>query len=255
MALIILAVLMLDVFSTSNFTNPTAPATPATAPTKPAQGPKLNGTLIISVTSNQNATDKLAPPLNSWSGAQGVDIVGTFSAAAIPSESEYLWTTNQNGLAGCLACLPVGLYVLSISYAGLNITIPATVFANNQTLVRVTVTGSVYPLVYSKQSGVLVSPSTASWAMFAQVASSSPVASVSQPVSLNVLQGSLAKGYSVNATVLALGAPTAGTQWLQLGTPTPIDLVDSTSISMTTWVYTSATTVGPVTYTTGLLKP
>jgi len=46
-----------------------------------------------------------------------------------------------------------------------------------------------------------------------------------------------------------------GTQWLQLGTPSYVDLLDATSISMTTWTSSTTTTVGPVTYSVGSLQP
>jgi len=256
LGLIVLSVLMINVFDTSDLVNPAAPRSANTAPGPPSTGRPLNGTLVVLVTSNQNTTNMFAPPSNTSAVAEGVPVVATYAAANLPFQAEYQWTTNARGLTGCIACLPVGLYVLSIQYDGLNMTIPAYVFANNQTLVRVSITGKMYNLVYSQESGVLVTPISAEYTTFAQVRSSAPIANASQPVFLTVLQGaSGVAGYPVNATVISEEAPTAGTQWLQLGTPSPVDPVNATSISLTAWTSSTATTVGPVTYSVGSLRP
>jgi hypothetical protein len=86
------------------------------------------------------------------------------------------------------------------------------------------------------------------------VSSSAPVANVSQPVFLTVLGSASAPGYSVNATVVSEGALAMGTQWLQLGTPSPVNLYDAASISLTVWTSSTTTTVGPITYSTASLK-
>jgi hypothetical protein len=259
LGLILVSLLTANVFDSSNLLNPTAPANGPPAPVRLPPEPPLNGTLgtlVISVTSNQNTTNFLAPPTNTSSDAQGVPVLVTFSEAIISSKAEYLWATNAYGLTGCIQCLPPGQYVVSIQYDGLNITVPADVFADNQTLVQASITSKLYRLVYSQESGVLVTPNVAQYTMFAKVSSSAPVANVSQPVHLNVLEGASAvKGYSVNATVLSEGAPTMGVQWLKLGTPSPVNLVGATSISMTTWTSSTTTTVGPISYAVGLLKP
>jgi hypothetical protein len=258
LGLIVVSLLMLYFVDASNLLNPTAPTSPASAPSAPAPSPpgdQLNGSLVISVTSNQNTTDRLAPPTDAPSAAEGVPVVATFSEAVNPVQAEHLWTTNANGLTGCIECLPVGLYVVSMHYDGLNITIPVSVFVDEQTLVRVSFTGRLYDLTYCAESGVLVTPSRAEYTMFAKVESSAPVANVSQPVYLNVLEGASGAGYSVNATVVSQGAPTTGTQWLQLGTLSPVDLVNATSISVTAWTSSTTTTVGPVTYLQGSLAP
>ncbi|MGH9920544.1 MAG: hypothetical protein ACRD6W_16960, partial [Nitrososphaerales archaeon] len=246
----------------SNLLNPTGPKSTAPAPPVPAApspapaGDELNGSLVIFVTSNQNTTNRLAPPTNTSSAAEGVPVVATFNEAVNFSQPQHLWTTNANGLAGCIECLPVGLYVVSVQYDGLEITTSASVFVGEQTLVRVSFTGRLYDLTYSAESGVLVTPSSAQYTMFANLNSPVAVANVGQPVSLNVLEGaSGAAGYSVNATVVSQGAPTTGTQWLLLGTLSPVDLVDATSISMTAWTPSTTTTVGPVTYSQGSLTP
>ncbi len=259
LGLIILSMLMMDIFDTSNLVNPLVPRNASPAPSQPAPaspGPGFNGTLVISVTSNQNATNRFAPPTNTSSGAEGAIVLATFVGATPPSQTKYLWITNAQGLAGCIQCLPVGPYVVSIRYGGFNTTIPADVFAYNQTLVRVSITGRMYPLIYSKESGVLVTPTSAQYTLFAQVRSRAPVANASQPVFLTVSEGASGVGaYSVNATVISLGAPSVGTQWLRLGTPSLINLVDATSISMTVWTSSTNTTIGPITYPSGLLRP
>jgi hypothetical protein len=259
LGLVVVSLLMLYFIDVSNLLNPTGPTNTAPAPPAPshsATGPQLNGSLVISVTSNQNTTDRLAPPTNASSPAKGVPIVTTFSDANSSSQVEHLWITNTNGLTGCIECLPVGLYVVSIKYDGLEITVPATVFVDEQTKVQVSFTERSYDLTYCAESGVLVTPSAARYTMFASVNSPVTVANASQPVYLNVLEGaSGTAGYSVNATVVSQGAPTMGTQWLQLGTLSPVDLQDATSISMTAWTSSTATTVGPVTYLQGVLTP
>jgi hypothetical protein len=262
LGLIVLAALMFDVLDTSNLFNPTAPriASPThVSPPPPTQGGP-NGTLVIFATSNQNTTDRFAPPTNTSSGAEGVPVLVTFAEAIIPVQAEYSWTTNAQGLTGCIQCLPAGLYVVSIRYDGLNMTIPTNVFAGNQTLVQVSFTGKAYHLTYSEDWGVLVTPGSAQYAMFAKVSSSAPVANVGQPVFLT-MEESASPGlgyYSVNATVVSEGAPTMGTQWLQLGTPAPVNLFydndNATSTSfLTVWTSSTTTTVGPITYSTGSL--
>jgi hypothetical protein len=261
LGLIVVSLLMLYFIDASNLFNPTGPTNSAPAPSAPAPsyeapGGQLNGSLVILVTSNQNTTDRLAPPANTSSAAVGVPVVATFDEAVDSFQAERLWTTNANGLTGCIECLPVGLYVVSIRYGGLEIAIPASVFVDEQTLVRVSFTGRLYDLTYCAESGVLVTPSSAQYTMFANVNSSAPVANVGQPVYLNVLEGaSGAAGYSVNATVVSQGAPTTGTQWLQLGTLSPVDLVSATSISITAWTSSTTTVVGPITYLQGSLAP
>jgi hypothetical protein len=255
LGLIVVSLLMLEIIDASNLHNPTGPTKAAPAPSTPAPvlpGPPLNGSLVILVTSNGNATDRLAPPTDASSAAGGVPILAT-EEATNSSQERYLWSTNANGLTGCIECLPVGPYLLSITYDGLAIEVPAVVYVGEQTLVQVNFTGRMYGLTYCAESGVLVTPSSAQYTMFASVKSSVAVASVSQPVSLEVLQGGLAAGSLVSATVVSLGAPTLGTQWLQLGTPSPVDLVDATSISMTAWTSSTTTSVGPVTYVQGQL--
>jgi hypothetical protein len=259
LGLIAVTLLMLSFFDSSSLVNPTGPTNPVStisvpaAPSQQAPGQQLNGSLVIFVTSNQNTTNRFAPPANTSSAAEGVPVVAAFSEAVNPFPAEHLWTTNANGLTGCIECLPVGLYVVSIQYDGLNITIPTNVFVGEQTLVLVSFTGRLYDLTYCAESGVLVTPSSAQYAMFASVSSSVAVANVSQSVSLNVLEGASAAGYSVNATVVSQGAPTRGTQWLQLGTPSPVDLANATSVSMTAWTSSTTTAVGPVSYSQGSL--
>lgn len=264
LGLIVLTALMFDVLDTSNLFNPTAPRIanpPHVSPPPPTQGGP-NGTLVVFVTSNQNTTSRFAPPTSASSGAEGVPVLVTFTEAVIPAEAEHSWTTNAQGLTGCIQCLPAGPYVVSIRYEGLNMTIPANVFAGNQTLVKVGFTGKAYHLTYSEDWGVLVTPGSAQYAMFAKVSSTASVASVGQPVFLTMLESaSTGQGYySVNATVVSEGAPTMGTQWLQLGTPSPVDLYyddEATSISfLTVWTSsTTTTTVGQITYSTGSLEP
>jgi hypothetical protein len=252
---------MFDVLDTSNLLNPTAPRVanpPHVSPPPPTQGGP-NGTLVIFVTSNQNTTNRFAPPTNTSSGAEGVPVLVTFAEAIVPVQAEHSWRTNAQGLTGCIECLPVGLYVVSIQYDGLNTTIPTNVFAGNQTLVQVSFTEKAYQLTYSENWGVLVTPGSAQYTMFAKVSSSAPVANVGQPVFLTTESASPGLGYySVNATVVSEGAPTMGTQWLQLGTPSPVNLYDddATSISfLTFWTSSTTTTVGPITYSTGSLEP
>ena len=253
MGLIILSVLVIDIFDTSNLLNPAAPKSSEPGRKVPTPQTLLNGSLVISVVSNQNTTDASAPPAYNFTDAAGVPVLVAVGATTIPTDH---WTTNAQGLTGCIKCLEAGPYAVTILYDGLNMTIPVSVFSGNQTLVMVNITGSVYPLVYSKESGVLVTPSAAQYTMFAQVTSSVPVASVGQPVILT-LSGVAPNGvgYSVNATVVSLGAPTTGTQWLQLGIPSPLDLAGTPNVSMTAWTSSSVTTTGPVTYTADELQP
>jgi hypothetical protein len=259
LGLIALAVLMFDVLDTSNIFNPTSPRNViligSNSSPPPTQG--ADGTLVIFVTSNQNTTDRFAPPTNASSGAEGVPVLATFAEAISPVQAEYYWRTNAQGLTGCIQCLPPGPYVVSIQYDGLNMTIPTNVLAGNQTLVQVSLTGKGYRLTYSENWGVLVTPGSAQYTMFAKVRSSVPIANVSEPVFLTMLEPASGVGYSVNATVVSEGAPTMGTQWLQLATPSPVSLPadGATSISLTVWTSSTTITVGPITYPAGSLKP
>jgi hypothetical protein len=259
LGLILVSLLTANVFDSSNLVNPTAPANGPPASGLMPPKPPLNGTLgtlVISVTSKQDKTDGLASPTNASSDAQGVPVLVTFNQSVVPSPGKHLWTTNAYGLAGCIQCVPPGQYVVSIQYDGLNIAVPANVFADNQTLVQVSITSELHQLIYSQESGVLLTPSDVQYTMFAKVSSPVPVANVSQLVTLNVLDGpSQVEGYSVNATVISEGAPTMGVQWLQLGTPFPINPLGATSISITTWTSSTTVTVGPISYSVGLLKP
>ena len=256
LGLIFVSLLMLYFIDASNLFNPTGPRNVAPAPVVPAPAPPgnpRNGSLVILATSNMDTINGIPTPINASTDAEGVLVVA-IDEAANSSQARYLWATNTAGLAGCIECVPVGAYLLSIQYDGLEITTQAVVSVGEQTLVQANFTGKLYDLSYCAESGVLVTPSIAQYTMFASVNSPVAVANASEPVFLNVGGGQGVAGYSVNATVVSQGAPTTGAQWLQLGTRSPVDLVDATSISMTAWTSSVTITVGPVTYLQSALE-
>jgi hypothetical protein len=256
LGLIVVSLLMLYFIDASNLFNPTGPRTVAPAPTASAPAPPgtpLNGSLVVFVTSNVNVVNGIPTPTSASSGTEGAVVVA-IDEAANSSQAREIWATNAAGLTGCIACVPVGAWLVSIQYDGLEITTQAIVSVGEQTLVQASFTAKLYDLGYCAESGVLVTPSSAQYTMFASVSSPAAVANASEPVFLNVEGGLGQAGYSVNATVVSQGAPAVGTQWLELGTSSPVDLVDATSISMTAWASSVTMNVGPVTYLQSALE-
>jgi hypothetical protein len=245
LALIVVALLMIDVFDSATLANSAIPLGGGGPNAHGHPGPAIllpNGTLIVTLVSNQNGSAALPTnrtlPLVAW------PVTVTSINSSNPFTQPYVLTTNRAGVA--LRQLPAGPYAVQVQDETLNVTIPVQVLAGNETQVSVRVSGAVYQLLYSEEVGVLLTASSAQYGMYAELRSSTSVANLTEPVFLNVEEGTAGEGYLVNATVLAQQSPSQGTQWLELGTASAVDPLDATSIYVITWTYSSLVTVTPV---------
>lgn len=252
--LIVVSLLIFNEFDSASLVNPMSPI--VGGPNNPGPTPDYNGTLVVDLTSNQNQNNKnLTTPTNQTSplGDWPVTVTTANSTSGYSSYSltqTFSLTTKANGQAAMQ--ITEGAYDVQILDQTLNMTIPVPIYAGNETLLQVNVMGSVYPVLYSEESGLILTPISAQYGTYAEVHSSSSVANVSAPVILRVVNG--AGTHLLNATVVAQEPPTQGSQWLQLGTPSAVDPVSATSIYLTTWTYTSFTTITVSSLLVGSLK-
>jgi hypothetical protein len=221
----------------SSLANPTLPFQ-NNSPT-PVPGP--TGTLVVQIHTNQNETDMLSNPTSQLFalGQKGLTVT-----AADNSSNPQTMITDTKG--GSLQELAPGHYVVRLSEQVLSISVPVQIFAGNETKVKLTINVTAYPVVYSEESGVFPAVGKVLSDMFVELQSSASVASVNDLVLLKVRGGAPGVGYLANATVLARQPPTQGIEWLELGASTAIDPVNATSISLTTWTYSSVVTTQPI---------
>ena len=132
---------------------------------------------------------------------------------------------------------------MSIQDETLNMSIPVKVSAGNQTALGVSVLGKAYPVLYSEESGLVPTASSAQSLMYAEIGSRTSVAASGALVVLMVHEGP-SQGYPVPAAVVSQEQPAHGTQWLNLGASVAVD-PGATSIVLTTWTYASQVAVGP----------
>ena len=172
---------------------------------------------------------------------------GLTVTAADNSSNPQTMITDTRG--GALQELAPGHYVVRLKLSEpLSISVPVQIFVGNETKVKLTINGTAYPVVYSEESGVVPTLGKIRSDMFVELQSSTSVASVNDLVLLKVRGAAPGVGYLANATVLAQQPPTQGTEWLELGASTAINPVNATSISLTTWTYSSVVTmqaIGP----------
>lgn len=237
LGLILISILMVIVLNSSSLVNPTLPLQNGA----PNGSPGPTGVLVVHLFTNQNESDRLSNPANS-SFALGEKAMTVRDVAN--SSNPVLLVTDTRG--GVLQDMAPGRYVLRLQDQTLNIKIPVQISVGNQTKVVVHIYGAAYPLVYSEESGILPTVGSARSNMFVELRSSTSVANASEPVLIKVRGAESGNGYLVNATVIARQPPTQGTQWLLLGTVTPIDPVNATSIFLTTWTYSDFITTGPI---------
>jgi hypothetical protein len=231
------SVLLVLFLNSSSLANPTLPFQNRS----PKQVPGPTGTLVVQVHTNQNQTDLLSSPTNkSFAlGEKGMTVT-----AADNSSSPQLLITDTQG--GALQELAPGRYVVRLADQTLSIKIPVQIFVGNETKVKVTISWTAYPIVYSEESGVLPAAGKVRSNMFVEIQSSAPVANVDDKVLLKVRGGAPGVGYLANATVLAQQPPTQGNEWLELGASATINPVNATSIVLTTSTYSSSITVRPI---------
>ena len=237
LGLIFTSVLMVLVLNASSLANPTLPFQNNSP--NPVPGP--TGTLVVQVHTNQNETDMLSNPTNR-SFALGQK--GVYVTVADNSSNPQTMITDTKG--GSLQELAPGRYVVRLSDQILSIRVPVQIFAGNETKVKLTINVTAYPVVYSEESGVVPTVGKVRSDMFVELQSSASVASVNDQVLLKVRGGAPGVGYLANATVLAQQPPTQGAEWLELGASTAINPVNATSISLTTWTYSSVVTIEPI---------
>jgi len=231
------SILLVLFLNASSIANPTLPFHDKS----PNPVPQPTGTLVVQVHTNQNETDGLSNPTNRSFplGEKGLTVTTADNA-----RGPQVMITDTQG--GALQELAPGRYVVRLSDQTLSIKVPVQIFAGNETKVKLTITGTAYPVVYSEESGVVLAAGKVRSDMFVQLRSSASVASVDDLVLLRVRGGAPGVGYTANATVLAQQPPTQGTEWLELGTSTTINPVNATSIFLTTWTYSSAVTIQPI---------
>ena len=233
----IFLVLLLNASSLANPTLPFQNNSP-----NPVPGP--TGTLVVQIHTNQNETDMLSNPTSKLFalGQKGLTVT-----AADNSSNPQTMITDTRG--GALQELAPGHYVVRLKLSEpLSISVPVQIFVGNETKVKLTINGTAYPVVYSEESGVVPTLGKIRSDMFVELQSSTSVASVNDLVLLKVRGAAPGVGYLANATVLAQQPPTQGTEWLELGASTAINPVNATSISLTTWTYSSVVTmqaIGP----------
>jgi hypothetical protein len=230
------SVLLVLFLNSSSLANPTLPFQNSS----PKQVPGPTGTLVVQVHTNQNQTDLLSNPTNkSFAlGEKGLTVT-----AADNSSSPQLLITDTQG--GALQELAPGHYVVRLADQTLSIKVPVQIFVGNETKVKITISGTAYPIVYSEESGLPAAGKVYS-NMFVELRSSAPVANVNDPVLLKVRGGAPGAGQLANATVLAQQPPTQGNVWLELGVSTTINPVNATSIVLTTSTYSNSITVQPI---------
>jgi len=194
------------------------------------------GTLLVQMLSDQNFSSIVSRPLNSSAPLPKWPMnVITINSSIISLEPLSL-STDADGIA--TAPLLPGEYVLQAPYNTLRIEIPVRIFSGNTTVVRLNVAEGAYSLLYSEAADVGGQPR-----LYVELNSSSPVANVTEPVTLQVQNGGSGQGYEVFATVVSELPPAQGTQWLELESGVPVDLAGAASVLLATWTYSSSVTV------------
>ncbi len=239
LGLILVSIVMVLVLNSGSLVNPTLPFSNSS----PNNNPGPTGTLVVQLRSNQNESDRLSDPTNTVIplGEKPMVVMSADNTSA-----HYVQAMITNTRGDVLQELAPGDYIVRIIDQTLVIRIPVSISLNNVTKVVVNISGKAYPLTYSEESGIVPVGGKAQSNMFVELRSSTPVANVSEPVLLKVRGGAPGVGYLANATVLARQLPAQGNEWLELGAETIINPVNATAIVMTTWSFTSSTSVAPI---------
>jgi hypothetical protein len=206
---------------------------------RPAAAPLPKpGTLRVQMWSNQDFSRVVAEPLATPMPVPRWPLTLTTINSSVISEAPISLSTGADGVA--LATLLPGDYVLRAPYNTLNIEIPVRIFGGNTTSVELNVTEGAYQLLYSEAADVGAQPS-----VYVELRSSTPVANVSEPITLQVRNTGPGNGYEVYATVVSEQLPAQGTQWLELEPRVPVDLSDAAAVLFATWAYATSIAVGP----------
>ena len=206
---------------------------------RPADAPLPKpGTLSVRMLSNQDFKSVVASPLKTPAPVPKWPMTLTTINSSVVSVAPISLSTDAEG--SVVASLLPGDYILRAPYNTLNIEIPVRILGGNTTSVQLNVTEGAYSLLYSEASDVGAQPS-----VYVEVGSSTQVANVSEPVTLQVLNEGPGNGYEVFATVVSDQPPSQGTQWLELDSRVPVDLSGAASVLLATWAYSTSTTVTP----------
>jgi len=206
---------------------------------RPAAAPlPKTGILFVQMFSNQDFSSIVSDPLNTSAPVPEFLMQVITINSSVISEAPQPLTTDAAGVAH-LSLLP-GVYVLRVPYNTLRIEIPVRILSGNTTSVRLNVSEAAYSLLYSEAADVGGQPS-----VYVELPSSTSVANVTEPVTLQVQNGGSRNGYQVFATVVSEQEPAQGTQWLELESVGAFDLAGATTVLLATWTYSTSITVGP----------
>ena len=155
---------------------------------RPADAPLPKaGALSVRMLSNQNFTSVVSEPLGTPVPVPKWPMTVTTINSSVISETPLPLSTDADGVA-VVSLLP-GDYVLRAPYNTLSIAIPFRIFGGNTTSVQLNVTEGAYSLLYSEAADVGGQPS-----VYVELRSSTPVANVSEPVTLDVRNGGSGSG-------------------------------------------------------------
>jgi len=204
---------------------------PGSAPLPPT------GTLVITMVSNQNFSSTVSEPLRTPVPVPKWPIAVVTINSSIISVEPISLTTDPEGVA--VDTLLPGDYVVEAPYNTLNIQVPVVILSGNTTTVRLDLSEHAYPVIYSEASDVGAQPS-----VYIELHSSTAVANVSEPVTIAMQHGGPG-GNAVYATVVSERPPAQGTQWLDLGSSTEVDLSGAGTVVLATWSYSSPVSIEP----------
>lgn len=206
---------------------------------RPADAPlPKTGVLSVRMFSNQDFSSIVSRPLETSMPVPEFPMEVLTVNSSVISEAPQSMSTDSNGVAH-LSLLP-GVYLLRVIYNTLRIEIPVRVLSGNTTSVGLNVSEGAYPLLYSEAADVGGQPS-----LYVKLSSSTPVANVTEPVTLQVKNGETGIGRQIYATVVSAQPPASGTQWLELESLEPFGFADAATVLLATWTYSSSITVGP----------
>ena len=206
---------------------------------RPADAPLPKpGTLFVQMFSDQDFSTVVSKPLKMQVPLPQWPMTVTTINSSVISVTPLSLKTDSDGVAH--ASLLPGLYVLRAPYNTLNIEVPVHISSGNTTSVKLEVSEGAYSLIFSEAADVGAEPS-----VYVEVGSSTPVANVSEQVTLQVQSGGPRGDYRVLATVTSEWPPAQGTDWLELAPEGTLDLASATSVILATWSYSSSITVAP----------
>jgi hypothetical protein len=206
---------------------------------RPADAPLPKpGTLSVQMFSNQDFSTVVSEPLSDPIAVPDWPMTLTTINSSVIAVTPLSFSTDSEGVAR-VPLLP-GLYVLRAPYNTLNIEIPVHISSGNTTSVRLNIVEGAYSLLFSEAADVGAEPS-----VFVELRSSTPVANVSEPVTIQVQYEGSRGGHQVDATVTSQRPPVQGTEWLELAPEGTLDLASAASVLLATWNYSSSVTVGP----------